>query len=367
MRVLLAGGGTGGHIYPALALARCIRKREPRAQLLFVGTEKGLENKVVSQAGFDLETITVRGLPRKLSLEVLKTFAYLTRGGLETHRILKRFRPRVVIGTGGYVSGPVVLWASLLGIPCLVHEQNAIPGMTNKILARYSRHICVSFASSVKYFPGSRPVEVTGNPRASEVVGISRVEGIKYLGLNPNKKNVLVVGGSAGAERINRCMMGLLPRIKKWEDLQLIYITGPHYYPEVTREAEKVGIDKVSHVMIRPYLDDMPLVLSAVDLIVSRAGATTLAEITARGIPAVLIPSPNVTDNHQYHNARALAECGAAVLLPEGQLQGTLLGDIIRELIGDGGRLAEMSKSSSSLGKPDSADMIYGLVEGYLN
>lgn len=364
MRVLLTGGGTGGHIYPILAAARHIMKKDPRADILFVGTKRGLESQIVPSAGFKLKTITVRGFPRKLSPELFKAAADLTRGGLEAYTILKEYQPQVVLGSGGYVCGPVVLCSSLMGIPSLIHEQNVIPGATNKILSRMVKKICVSFAASEKYFLSSKEkVVVTGNPRASEVVGPSREEGIKALRLNPNKKTVLIVSGSRGAKKINRCVLEILQDFKACPNLQFIYITGQEYYEKAADDARKKGAIPSGNIFLVPYIEEMPLALAAADLIISRAGATTLAEITARGIPAVLVPSPNVTNNHQVLNARVLSDAGAAELIIEDELTGSVLMEKIIALTGNENILTEMSAKSKKLGRPDSADMIYGLLK----
>ncbi len=257
MRVILAGGGTGGHIYPALAVARYIKSKEPGAEILFVGTKKGLESSIVPSAGFQLETITVRGLPRKVSPQLIKTFTDLARGGIETRKILREFKPQVVLGTGGYVCGPVVYCSSLLGIPGLIHEQNVIPGITNKILSGFAKKICVSFEASKKHFRNSDKVVVTGNPRASEVAGVRREEGIKALMLNPNKKSILIVGGSRGAEKINDCIMEIMPYLIECKWAQFVYITGQRYYDNIIGSAKNRDIIKADNIFLKPYLEEM--------------------------------------------------------------------------------------------------------------
>lgn len=365
MRIVLTGGGTGGHVYPALAAARYIKRQEPDAEILFVGTQKGLESRIIPEAGFPLKIITARGLPRRLSPDLIKTFISTFRGGWEARRILKSYRPQVVMGTGGYVCGPVVLSAYLMGIPCLIHEQNVIPGMTNRLLFPFVKKVCLSFEASQKYFSNPSKTAVTGNPRASEVVGISREEGIKALGLNPNKKTVLIVGGSRGAQRINQCVTEILPNLVALPGVQLVYVTGQIYYDQV------MGSDKIKEIahrdnfFIRPYIEQMPLALAAADLVVSRAGATMLAEITARGIPLVLIPSPNVTNNHQVLNARVLSDAGAAEMFLEKDLTGDLLREAIVSLLKDEKTLASMSEKSRGLGYPNSAHMIYEQIQEY--
>lgn len=363
MRIILTGGGTGGHIYPALAMARFIKRMEPGSDILFVGTQKGLERQIVPGAGFLLETITVRGLPRKLSPQLFKTFADLTRGGWEARNLLRRFKPQVVMGTGGYVCGPVVLWASLLGIPTLIHEQNVIPGITNKILSKFASRVCVSFEDSLKYFKNMGKLEVTGNPRASEVMGFNREEGIKYLGLDPHKITLFIVGGSRGAEAINQNTLKILPYLKELSQVQVVYVTGDIYYERVMESLGGSQGKGWKNIIIKPYLEEMPLALSGADLIVSRAGATTLAEITALGIPSLLIPSPNVTNNHQLLNAQFLSRAGAGEVLEEESLTPSLLFDKIKGLVEDKERLAEMSLSSKGLGYPNSSLVIFEILK----
>ncbi len=363
MRIILTGGGTGGHVYPALAMARYIKNIEPESDIMFVGTRKGMESSIVPLSGFPLETITVRGLPRKLSPQLFKTFADLTRGGWEARNVLRKFRPEVVMGTGGYVCGPVVLWASLLGIPTLIHEQNVVPGVTNKILSKFASKVCLSFGASKKYFKNSEKTEVTGNPRASEVMGCTRKEGIKYLGLNPKKATVLIVGGSRGAEVINQNALKMLPYLKKLSKAQFVYVTGQGYYDRVVESVKKTGGNGLDNIIIKPYLEEMPLALSAADLIISRAGATTLAEITVLGIPSILIPSPNVTNNHQYLNAQVLSEAGAAELINEKDLTPSLLRDKITGLIENKKILYEMSLCTERLSYPDSSRTIFRLLK----
>ncbi len=366
MRIVLTGGGTGGHVYPALAAARYIKEQEPGAEILFMGTQKGLESQIIPEAGFPLETITSRGLSRKISPDLIKTFFSTSRGVWEAGKILRRFKPQVVMGTGGYVCGPVVLSASLMGIPCLLHEQNVIPGMTNRLLFPFVKKVCLSFEASKKYFKDASKIFVTGNPRASEVLGISREQGIKALGLNPNKKTVLIVGGSRGAERINQCVIEILPDLVDLSDVQFIYVTGNIYYEQVMSNKKIKEITGYHNLFIRSYIAQMPLALAATDLIISRAGATMLAEITARGVPSVLIPSPNVTNNHQVLNAHVLADAGAAEMILETDLTEALLRDIIFKLLKDAELLRTMSENSRDLGYPDSADMVYRRIKEYL-
>ncbi len=360
MRILICGGGTGGHIYPGLALARYIQQNEKDPEILFVGTARGLEKKVVPEAGFALEEIPVRAFKKYPPGETWGATVDLCRSIKQSLGIIRRFQPDIVIGTGGYVAGPVVLASKMGRRPIVIHEQNAIPGRTNRILASWANRVCISFEDSRKHFKNRRVI-LTGNPRAGEVVALSREEGFQRLGrLNPQKKTVLVMGGSQGALRINEVMVDLIMNGGGLPPgSQLLYITGNLYYERVRKQL-KGGL--LSGVVLMPYLNDMPSALAVADLVISRAGATALAEITARGVPALLIPSPNVAYNHQYFNARLLEKEGAARIIPEEDFTATRLAQVMKELFGTPGRLEEMARKSRDMGIPDAAGRMYRCI-----
>ena len=364
MRVLLTGGGTGGHIYPALAIARGIKQQFPETEILFVGTSKGLEADLVPREGFPFRTVTVEGLTRKVSLQALITLFKTCKGCVDSYRILKDFRPSVVIGTGGYVCGPVVMIASILRIATLIHEQNAYPGLTNKLLARLVNKVAVNFPQSKKYFSPRAQISVTGLPVRPEVQAATREQAISALGLDKDKFTVLVVGGSRGARSINKAMVRVITQAAKRSDVQIVHMTGQLGYEETLADIKAAGIELVNaaNITVKPYLYNMHEALAAADLVICRAGATTLAEISVRGLPAILVPYPYASDNHQEFNARAIADNGAAVMILDRNLTGEELWAQITSLFGDRPALAAMAACSRKLGKPGALDHLIRLV-----
>ncbi|MFY4773777.1 undecaprenyldiphospho-muramoylpentapeptide beta-N-acetylglucosaminyltransferase [Metabacillus sp. RGM 3146] len=355
MKIAVSGGGTGGHIYPALALINEIKKQDAQAEFLYIGTEAGLEQKIVTGSNIPFKSIEITGFKRKLSMENVRTVMRFLKGVQDSKKYLKEFKPDVVIGTGGYVCGPVVYAAAKLGIPTVIHEQNSLPGLTNKFLARYVDKVAICFEEARSYFPDTKVV-LTGNPRASEVIGINSDKAKDELGLKPGKRTVLIVGGSRGAKPINQAVIDMLPVLKE-KDYQILYVTGEVHHESVLKEVAKIG--NPFNVIIKPFISNMPEVLGGIDLIVGRAGATSLAEITALGLPSILIPSPYVTANHQEVNARSLSDHGAAVLLLESELNGAVLQKEIDSIMEEKGRLFEMRAASKKLGMPDAAARLY--------
>ncbi|CAM3750413.1 undecaprenyldiphospho-muramoylpentapeptide beta-N-acetylglucosaminyltransferase [Mesobacillus thioparans] len=359
MKIAVSGGGTGGHIYPALALIREIQKKDEKVEFLYIGTEKGLESKLVPRENVPFKSIHITGFKRKISFENVKTVMRFLKGVRDSKKMLKEFNPDVVIGTGGYVCGPVVYAAAKMGIPTIIHEQNSIPGLTNKFLSRYVDKIAICFEDARQFFPEQK-VELTGNPRASEVLGQDGIKGRLSAGLKLKVPTVLIFGGSRGARPINEAVVKSLTELSS-KPYQVLYVTGDVHFEEVQKEVELVG--NPENVIIKPFIHNMPEVLAGVDLTVARAGATTLAELTSLGIPSVLIPSPYVTDNHQEKNARALSENGAARLLLEKDLTGPKLVESIDQILGQELKLADMKKAAKKLGIPDAAQRLYRLME----
>ncbi|WP_422660378.1 undecaprenyldiphospho-muramoylpentapeptide beta-N-acetylglucosaminyltransferase [Paenibacillus sp. EC2-1] len=358
MRVVLTGGGTGGHIYPAVAIARQCEAEDPSTAFLYIGGKQGLESKLVPQENLPFESIDITGFRRKLSFDNVKTVMRFLKGVSTSKKMLKEFKPDVVIGTGGYVCGPVVYAASKLGIPTMIHEQNAIPGLTNQFLSRYASTVAVSFEGSEKSFPKAKRVIYTGNPRATTVQSANRERGFASLGIPMDSTVVLVVGGSRGARAINTAMIGMAPMLKRLPNVHFVYVTGELYF-EGTREAVRSELGTMPNQLhIVPYIHNMPEVLAATSLIVNRAGASFLAEITSLGIPSVLIPSPNVTNNHQEANARQLEDAGASRMILEKELSAETLFTRIEEVVGNEKVRQAMSRASKQLGKPDSAAVI---------
>lgn len=359
MRIAVSGGGTGGHIYPALALINEIKKQNPQAEFLYIGTEKGLESSIVKREGIPFKSIEITGFKRKLSLENVKTVARFLKGVSDSKRLLKEFKADAVIGTGGYVCGPVVYAAAKLKIPTVIHEQNSVPGVTNKFLSKYVDRVAICFEEARQYFPSSKTV-MTGNPRASEVLGRNGEQGRISAGLKAGRKSVLIVGGSRGARPINEAFLQVLSEAGK-KDYQFLYVTGEAHYDKVVEEVRKVG--NPPNVIIKPFIHNMPEVLAGVDLIVARAGATTLAEATALGLPSILIPSPYVTNNHQEKNARALSSKGAAILRLESEMSGRQLLEDIDSILMEPNNLASMREASKKLGMPDAASRLFRCIQ----
>jgi UDP-N-acetylglucosamine--N-acetylmuramyl-(pentapeptide) pyrophosphoryl-undecaprenol N-acetylglucosamine transferase len=358
MKILIGGGGTGGHIYPALALGRYALEKDQTTDLLFVGSAAGLESKIVPSAGFKLVTIPARGFQR--SFKKIGLVAWdLFRGLKESAKIISEFKPDIVLGTGGYVAAPLVLAAVLKRLPVVIHEQNALPGLTNRLMAPFVKRVCLSFEETGSKMPRSSRLVYTGNPRAGEVLAISRAEGCRYFGFDPSQRTILIYGGSRGALRLNEVVTAFLKENQLPAGVNLIYVTGEIYYRAV---ADELGaLDE--RIKLFSYLDQMPEALAASDLAVTRSGATTLAELTALGLPAILIPSPNVVNNHQYYNARLLSDFGAAVLIEEEDLDAVQLQREIARLLAAPDLLAEMSKRSRAMGVPDAAERVFKCLQ----
>lgn len=364
MRIIISGGGTGGHIYPAIAIARELEKLANPVEFLFVGTKDGLESDIVPKEGYRFTTVEVAGIERRLSWRNVKTLCRTVSGLWHSRSIISNFKPDIVIGTGGYVCGPVLLMAALMGIPTLVQEQNAIPGITNKILARFVDKIAVGYSEAIKYFPHTRKVIVTGNPIRSDVLAITREEGQRALELDVNKKMLLVSGGSRGAQSINKAMIAVAKALSGRGDIQVLHVTGKNDYNNIVGlyNQNGINIEKNGNIIVRPYLYNMPCALAAADLAVFRAGAIGLAELTAQGIPSILVPYPYAAENHQEHNARVLEKNGAAVVIRDADLTGELLLHTIEGLLTNREALQAMSLASKQMGHPDAAAHIAGLA-----
>jgi UDP-N-acetylglucosamine--N-acetylmuramyl-(pentapeptide) pyrophosphoryl-undecaprenol N-acetylglucosamine transferase len=354
VKVIVTGGGTGGHIYPALAIAKGILAREPESQILYVGTNEGMEARLVPEAGIDFQGVSGQGLPRKLSIDTIKVGAKSFKALWETKQILKEFKPDLVVGTGGYVSGPVVLTAALFGIPTLLHEQNALPGITNKILARFVRKVMVTFPESIAHFGLRKKLVLTGLPVRSEIGKVTRSDGARRLGLHPGRQTLLVTGGSRGARSINQAMPIVLKHLINRPDIQVIWATGKATYNETQKALNESGVNwKRDNWKVLEYLKDMPEALACTDLFVGRAGATTLAELMVAGKPGILIPYPFAAENHQEYNARALEKDGAARVILDSELSGENLWATLQEFLEKPYELGEMADAAKALGQPN--------------
>ena len=369
MNVLITCGGTGGHIYPGIAIADKIKENNPDANILFIGTKTGMENNLVPASGYEIKGIDAKGFDRKHLLKNFKIAFEALAGSKEAKAIISEFKPDAAIGTGGYVTGPVLLAASKKKIPCFVHEQNAMPGVANKMISAFADKVFVSFEGTQKYFRHPERVVLTGNPVRGEFARLDREKCREELNLKPDEKMILIFGGSLGAEVVNNEAIQLIKNIeqKGIDKLKVVFVTGNRYYDEihsiVDGNRDNVLPDFVS---LMAYAYNMPQLMCASDIVVSRSGAIAVSEIAACGRPSILIPSPNVTANHQYYNAKALSDNGAAILLEERFLESESvdLSEEVFNLINDPGRLAEMAEKAKAMGKTNAADMIYKNIYG---
>ena len=359
MKIIVSGGGTGGHIYPAVTLIRTLQKKVKDAEFLYVGTKVGLEADIIPKEGLPFETVDIRGFERHLTPVNLLRAGKAMAGVMKAAAIVRRFQPDVVIGTGGYVCGPILLAASLMHVPTLIQEQNVIPGITNKILAKFVTRIAVGTQEAAAHFPAAKVV-FTGNPIRSEVLSADRLAGYKAFQLDSGKKTVLVSGGSRGARSINRAMIDVLKNAAQHPQVQFLHATGKGEYEDVMARLKAAGVDleQCRHIRVCPYLYNMPQAMAIADLAVFRAGATGIAELTAKGIPAVLIPYPYAAENHQEYNARALEDAGAARMILNKDLTAERLSSVLTELVSEDMKLERMSRASRQLGRPQAAEVI---------
>ncbi|NMA55181.1 MAG: undecaprenyldiphospho-muramoylpentapeptide beta-N-acetylglucosaminyltransferase [Firmicutes bacterium] len=360
MRILFTGGGTGGHIYPALAMAQLIQQRKRDAEIIFVGTDRGLERELVPKAGFKLKKVAAAGLKRRLVKANLGVFAANAYGFFQALKVVHKFKPHVVVGTGGYVTVPVILASVCLRKPIILHEQNVLPGLANKILSQFANCVALSYEQSAAHFKRARRVVITGNPVRPAIWQQSREQGRHNLDIKANARFVLVFGGSRGARPITEAAVAAAERLLLDPRLTLLIVTGRADFVTIEEKVRHLGIQasRAGKMLLRPYMYNMEDALAAADIVVTRAGATTLAEITARGLPAVLIPSPYVTANHQEYNARTLADSGAAVMIKEQDLSPRVLADTIQSLLADPQRLVQMGAAARSLGRRNAAEIL---------
>ncbi|WP_122645332.1 undecaprenyldiphospho-muramoylpentapeptide beta-N-acetylglucosaminyltransferase [Enterococcus mediterraneensis] len=360
MKVLVTGGGTGGHIYPALAFVKYVKSQDPSAEFLYVGGKRGLENKILPKTDIPFKTLEIQGFKRKLSFDNVKTVQLFIKSIHQAKKILKEFQPDVVIGTGGYVSGAVVYGAAKLKIPTIVHEQNSVPGITNKFLSRYVDRVALAFPDAAQFFPERKTVLV-GNPRATEVRDVAKTSILSEYHLDPDKETVLIFGGSQGALKLNRAVVDALPRFAE-KNYQVLYASGERYFEEIKKNLD-FSLEELTNISVQPYIDKMAEVMANSSLLIGRAGATSIAEFTALGLPAILIPSPYVTNDHQTKNAQSLADHGAVKMIRDEELTGDLLVATIDEIMEDQQLRSSMAAASKEQGIPDAAERLYGLVK----
>lgn len=359
MRLMVSGGGTGGHIYPALALIERLKQLEPATEILYVGTHRGLEDKIVPAAHIAFKTIQIQGFKRSLSLDNIKTVYLFLKSVRDAKKMIREFKPDVVLGTGGYVSGAVLYAATRLHIPTVIHEQNSVVGVTNKFLSRFVNEIGISFEAAREQFPASK-VTMTGNPRAQQVAHSQRNFSWQEIGLVDEKPTMMIFGGSQGAPKINSSVVEAISTFNQ-RDYQVVFATGQKRYEQVKNQLgdRKIG----TNIVIRPYISNMPDMLPKVAVIVGRAGATSIAEITALGIPSILIPSPYVTANHQVKNAQALVDQNAAEMITEDKLNGAALIKAADKLMQNDSLRLRMANAAKNMGIDDAADRLIGLLK----
>jgi UDP-N-acetylglucosamine--N-acetylmuramyl-(pentapeptide) pyrophosphoryl-undecaprenol N-acetylglucosamine transferase len=352
LSIIIAGGGTGGHIYPGVAIAQEFKRRHADTQILFVGTAKGLETKIIPREGFNLELIEVAALKRVSLVNRIKSLAKLPKSFLDARSLIKRVRPDVVIGVGGYASGPVVLTAALMDTPTLVAEQNALPGFTNRTLARFVKAAAISFEEAREFF--GEKAQITGNPVRAEFFDVP----VKQSG---DVIHVLITGGSQGARAINEAIIGALPLLAEEKGrMSFTHQTGENDFYRVRDAYENAGL----RADVRPFIEKMVDEFAAADLVISRAGATTVAELAAAGKPAIMVPFPFAADDHQRKNAEAIERAGAGRMILQAELTSERLAKELLWLVNDLPKLGRMAEAGKRLGHPDAAKMVVDLAMG---
>lgn len=357
-KVIISGGGTGGHIYPAIAIAKEIERRYPDTQFLFVGARDRMEMEKVPQAGYKIEGLWISGIQRKLSLENLKFPFKLLSSLMKSRKIVKKFQPDVVIGTGGFASGPLLYMAARKKIPTLIQEQNSYAGITNKLLSKKATIICVAYDAMERFFPKDKIVK-TGNPVRSDLLSISskRSDALSKYDLTPNAKTILIIGGSLGARAVNRLISTHLDFFKK-QGVQLLWQTGKLYYEQYKQYQSE-------NVQVMAYIDQMDLAYAAADIIVSRAGASSVSELCIVGKATLFIPSPNVAEDHQTKNAEAVSSKQAAILIKESQAD-TAFATTIASLLQDEAKRTALGQNIKALALPDATQHIVNEVENLI-
>jgi UDP-N-acetylglucosamine--N-acetylmuramyl-(pentapeptide) pyrophosphoryl-undecaprenol N-acetylglucosamine transferase len=352
MRFIISGGGTGGHIFPAVAIANEIRRRQPDAEILFVGANGRMEMTRVPEAGYNIVGLDITGLQRRLTPQNILFPVRVFRSVRKAGKLIQEFRPDAVVGVGGYASAPVLLAATSRGIPSLIQEQNSYAGLVNKLLGRRVSKICVAYEGMGSFFPANKIV-LTGNPVRTEIALGTREEALRFFGLDPNKKTLLVIGGSLGARTLNLATAAALPRLRD-AGVQLLWQTGKLYFPEAQQQVAPYTAD---HLQALEFIQRMDLAYAAADVVVSRAGALSVSELCLTGKASVLVPSPNVAEDHQTKNALALVGKGAAVLITDEHAASRLYDETLR-LLADPDRQHQLSQRVHELARPDATRTI---------
>ncbi|MDY0780735.1 undecaprenyldiphospho-muramoylpentapeptide beta-N-acetylglucosaminyltransferase [Tenacibaculum sp. IB213877] len=359
INVIISGGGTGGHIYPAIAIANEIKLRYPEANILFVGAKDKMEMEKVPQAGYDIKGVWISGIQRKITVGNLMFPFKLLSSLWKANKIINKFKPDIAIGTGGFASGPTLYVANAKGIPTVIQEQNSFPGITNKLLAKKAKAICVAYDNLERFFPEDKIIK-TGNPVRQDLLFIhSKIEEAKeFFKLDESKKTVLVIGGSLGARRVNQLVEMQLDFFKK-QNIQLIWQCGKLYYDEYKKYDEREG------VQLYPFIQRMDLAYAGSDFIISRAGASSVSELCIVGKPTIFIPSPNVAEDHQTKNAKSIVDKHAAIMVKESELESFPI--VFETLLKDKGKQESLSENINALALPNATNNIVNEIEKLLN
>ena len=363
-KIIISGGGTGGHIFPAIAIADCLKKRFPQADILFIGAKNRMEMDRVPKAGYPIEGLWISGFKRELSLDNLSFPFKLLSSMINARRIIKRFRPDVVIGVGGFASGPTMKTASSLNIPIVIQEQNSFPGITNKLVAKKAAKICVAYNDMDRWFPKDKIV-LTGNPLRNNIKPLDdqKEECLKFFGLNPAKKTILLVGGSQGALGINKGISAMLDTFKN-NDYQMIWQTGTHYYDKAVDEVMNNGLQ--DRIRCTVFIDRMDMAYAAADVVISRAGAMSISELSLLRKAVVFVPLPTAAEDHQTKNAMSLVKENAAMMVKNSETEQELLPTVFA-LMEDDAKQNEMKDNIAKFAKPNAAEDIVDQIEMIIN
>lgn len=356
MRIIISGGGTGGHIFPAISIANALKKRIPDVEILFVGAEGRMEMQRVPAAGYEIKGLPICGFDRKNLLKNVSVLIKIWKSQRLAEKIIKDFKPMVAVGVGGYASGPTLNQCAAMGIPCVIQEQNSYAGVTNKLLAKKAEKICVAYEGMEKFFPAEKII-LTGNPVRQAILEskLSREEAIKQFGLDPTKKTILFVGGSLGARTINESILRHLDLLEG-SDIQVIWQTGKYYSAQIAEELKKYN-KELPMLKVTDFISDMGAAYKAADLVISRSGASSISEFCLIGKPVILVPSPNVAEDHQTKNTMALVNKDAVLYVKDADAPDTLL-QLAINTVKDSDRLNTLSENIKKLGLKDSADII---------